>query len=897
MRIKRISLIFLSLALILTLGFVLVSCGDAACTEHVDSDSDDKCDTCGEPITPTACTEHKDENGDGKCDSCNTRMPAVAGGEFIKDGTPDFQFVVSANGISGDIRFQITQLADSINSLTSGGVEIVNDIAGNKIENEVFIGTVTSRGEEYALDGHDWGHTGWAIKVIGSKIVVVGGSDDAIGDAISALKRNVFGIKASTKTLTDLTVTAEMSDEKEPPEYTVQNINVGNTDMRDMVISYTDGVKTLQDIASNVQHMLYISTGMYLDIVKDSEVTGKAISIRKIENFGEGTTAEGSRVYVDDGNLVFETEFTDKFVNKATEFMNSYISTAKNSTVSFDENFEVKYNVRDIYYSDFGAKGDGYSDDFEAIKATHDYANKYGHTVHADGSKTYYIGVDYGNQSIKIRTDTYWHGAKFIFDDSKKKPGTSEWDTPRFVIDSENSKITYNTGNLPIASLESGASNIGFAPGYRAMVVIYDERAESKMYFRYGILADDGDVMHELVMVDADGNIDPSTPVQWDYTTVTKLEVLRVDDRPITVSGADGDGQAIVETIYFQELTETYHGYSASSFMIRRSNVTFKSVYHLVSDELLPGETSHFGASYDGFTNTSYAENVTFENLTLYRYNLASYHTNWRSYEITATLCNNITWRDSNMSNFFDVDGSVRTNGMMGTNYSKNMYFDNVHFNTFDAHRGSYNVTVENSTLVYLSITGAGKLTVRNTVFYTTRQSLITHAIWLREDYGSTFWGDVEIDGVELKYSERKYIENGKAVYTGDFPEVSLISAVWHPDHYFGYETSLPVNLTINNVKMTRIDYGIDEHGKRWEMTLSTNEHKLWLFPSVLMNLTSFDAYRDKVINSVENLNPYKPCETITITNCGDLKLILPETPQFKETVITVDGEIYNGKG
>ena len=97
---------------------------------------------------------------------------------------------------------------------------------------------------------------------------------------------------------------------------------------------------------------------------------------------------------------------------------------------------------------------------------------------------------------------------------------------------------------------------------------------------------------------------------------------------------------------------------------------------------------------------------------------------------------------------------------------------------------------------------------------------------------------------------------------------------------------------------MTRIDYGIDEHGKRWEMTLSANEHKLWLFPQVLLsNYNECDIYRDKVINSVENLNPYKPCETITITNCGDLKLILPETPQFKETVITVDGEIYNGKG
>ena len=80
----------------------------------------------------------------------------------------------------------------------------------------------------------------------------------------------------------------------------------------------------------------------------------------------------------------------------------------------------------DVYYSDFGAKGDGVTDDFFAIKACHYYANLYGSTVHADPGATYYIGnyVDDRSSavSIEIQTDTNWHGCTFIFDDSVVAP-------------------------------------------------------------------------------------------------------------------------------------------------------------------------------------------------------------------------------------------------------------------------------------------------------------------------------------------------------------------------------------------------------------------------------------------------------------------------------------------
>ena len=56
---------------------------NAPCTEHVDTDGNGKCDSCGESVEATPCT-HRDANDDGKCDSC--------GASYVDgtDITPDF---------------------------------------------------------------------------------------------------------------------------------------------------------------------------------------------------------------------------------------------------------------------------------------------------------------------------------------------------------------------------------------------------------------------------------------------------------------------------------------------------------------------------------------------------------------------------------------------------------------------------------------------------------------------------------------------------------------------------------------------------------------------------------------------------------------------------------------
>ena len=69
-----------------------------------------------------------------------------------------------------------------------------------------------------------------------------------------------------------------------------------------------------------------------------------------------------------------------------------------------------------VHYSDLGAKGDGKTDDMDAIVATHAFANKYKLSVKADSRHTYYISGK--SRSAIIKTDTDFGTANFIIDDT-----------------------------------------------------------------------------------------------------------------------------------------------------------------------------------------------------------------------------------------------------------------------------------------------------------------------------------------------------------------------------------------------------------------------------------------------------------------------------------------------
>ena len=520
-----------------------------------------------------------------------------------------------------------------------------------------------------------------------------------------------------------------------------------------------------------------------------------------------------------------------------------------------------------VFYSDFGAVGDGIANDFYAVRAAHAYANENGLSVHAERGKIYRFASGSGSDTITVMTDTYWHGARLVFDDADMRPDMPEYRTPIFTISSAHEKQLYDINTSPIKSATKGAANIGFRPGFRAMVILYND--EVRQYIRNaGQISDDGTSQHELVMVDANGNIDSATPLQWNYEKITRLELVNVEDDPITISG-DDLGQGVVETI-------SNHSPEDDKYLLRvikiaRSNTTFKNVRHVVSGE----DVSDQGAPYEGFTHVHSCENVRFENLTLQRYKV--FNTYYRSYEIRGTLANNVSWLSCNMSNFFAADGYTVHQGMMGTNYCKNLSFDNVQFNTFDCHHGCYNVAIKNSRLVYVSAIGEGALRIENCEFYVCSHGCV---VWLRSDYGSTWYGDLIMKDIAVKHSERN-------------SAIILVNSWWE-DHWFGYQAKLPANIIIDGLKVIKYEAQVDEAGKRTERLVGEGLSDVSFFHPQTSDFSGVDISRHKSDGGYAEHNPYSAPEKLILSRVDISKIIFPNTPMFKDTRVILDDEEYD---
>ncbi len=442
--------------------------------------------------------------------------------------------------------------------------------------------------------------------------------------------------------------------------------------------------------------------------------------------------------------------------------------------VKTGENGELQINVPSkdakkfkargfVRYSDFGTSGDGETDDMDAIAATHAFANQHSLPVKADKGAIFYIGGK--NRTAIIQTDTDFGNAEFIIDDTS----VENRNAPVFKV---------NSGLQPfkpegISTLKRNQEKISVT--FPATCLITVTNSNIKRYIRFGPNQNNGASQTDIFVVDKNGNIDMNAPIIWDFDQITDISALPIDEKTLTITGGR------FTTIANKAVSK--YTYYSRNIAIRRSNVVIDGLEHLIR-----GEGDH-GAPYGGFINVGDCAFVTVKNTLLTGHKAystigsAGVQVSMGTYDISVNRALNVSFVNCKQTN--DIDDS-RYWGIMGSNFSKNLLYDNCTFSRFDAHMGVANATIRNSTMGHMGINaiGTGTFLVENSTIR--GRSFIN----LRSDYGSTWQGEFIIRNCV-------FIPGGKRQTSG-----VLIGGSNSGQHDFGYTCFMPERITIENLKI-----------------------------------------------------------------------------------------------
>jgi hypothetical protein len=454
---------------------------------------------------------------------------------------------------------------------------------------------------------------------------------------------------------------------------------------------------------------------------------------------------------------------------------NVVITSEKDKTrVRTNENGELLINVSPkdllkfkanglVRYSDFGAMGDGKTDDIDAIAAAHAFANQQGLPVKADEGATYYIGGK--NRTAVIRTDTDFGKAAFIIDDSD----VQNRNTHVFLVSS--SLQTFKPEG--ISSLKRNQEKINVSlPGTCLLTVT---NSNVKRYIRFGANQNNGSSQTDIFIADKDGKVDKNAPIIWDFEQITAITALPIDETTLTITG--GRFTTIANR------AESKYNYYGRGIAIRRSNVLVTGLEHRITGE---GDN---GAPYGGFLNIGDCAYVTVRNTILTGHKVyqtigsAGVTVSMGTYDLSLNKALNVSFVNCSQTN--DINDSKYW-GILGSNYCKNLVYDSCTLSRFDAHMGVANATIRNSTLGHQGINaiGSGTFTVENCTIY--GRNLIN----LRSDYGSTWQGEFLIRNCI-------FVPAG-----GRSTSANLIGGSYSGQHDFGYTCYMPERIIIENLRI-----------------------------------------------------------------------------------------------
>ncbi len=825
---------------------------------------------------------------------------------LIRKNIAQFKVVI-ASGAGSEGRRAANELVELLRD--DLGVEISDAVEDKKAEDvsdcEIIIGTgCKNRPDACNVSAEYLGPEGYVFKVVGTRIVIAGGTGTLTRSAVNKFVEEELGVTDATTSLRNVAVNKSLKVEV-LTKYEIDSLKIGSNDLSKFVLACDMNDHTVYpSLISSVQNTLKLYTGDRLSIVdlKDCSASQRKIVIRSlpfdVHKDGNRTYKHGFYTYVKNGDLYIECEYKNVFEECLDEFISTYV-TSKKGNVTIPANLNKSKHVSTVSYCTYGgAKGDGKTNDFLAMLKTHEFANSGGQKVVADEGKTFYVSTTYRTVDgvskaveIPVMTDCDFgvqvHSAGDIDVCSKIESDDPKLyrDTPNFIIDDTSPEIYPISGyaifkfcrdnsmkGISVAKFEEaglltevitegegedavqrstfvmpdgssvvrkGQTKIEWLAPYvteKSMVIFYN--SEHRDYIRYGANQNSGAVRRDFVILDENGNVDPTTPVIFEFERISGVNVVPINDNPITINGgyfetiANKTHDSIEHTLNGEPVTYTdhrnvYHEYRRG-FKIERSNVTFTNVRHKMrkgseasagyykdpSDNKWKYSTKNGGYPYYGFLFFNTASNVDVIDCDLtghiVYYEDKSEFTNdtgtasagvpMGTYDFVIEYSNDIVFNGVEMRGTDIADSSYW--GIMSSNGSKNLEFSNCKISRIDAHRGFWNMKIDNTVIGHtLNIVGGGTLEITNTQRRTGASFMS-----LRGDYGATFEGNMILKNCLLDAIKSFRSQEG-GVRDDDKRETTgyIINSGFKSDtaNYlnwkFGYTCYMPENVTIEN--------------------------------------------------------------------------------------------------
>ena len=657
------------------------------------------------------------------------------------DGTTVFN-VVRGENCSPEVTAAASALVMQIKSIYSKYIGFTDDWERNpnRSDYEILVGkTVRETADTFIPDREMLGNGGYVIKMCGTKLFVAGGDDEGTVAAVDKLvsmmeKGKEFALPADFELYGC-------------PSAFLSDLRIGGTSVSTMSIEKPSDPLALAG-AEVLRREIFLASGILPGF---SDGGGIRVECIPGESTSVSLTADGGAVVLSGSR---RTGICRAVRDLFADIKDGKIPAAEG--VCDIARWEKDYG-KFVTYEDFGALGNGATDDTPAIVAAHNKANAEGLPVLAREDAVYYIGGS-KNPAV-IMTDTDWSTASFIIDDRD----VESYQTDVFLVRSQ-----YSTEKIDLSPLKAGQANVGYAPGYPALVTLYDSNV--KQYIRQGANQDSGAAKTDVILVSADGTVDPSTPILWDFDTVTAAYAKRADDTPITIRGG-------LITTYANAGTAS--AYYARGIDITRSNVTVDGLRHFVEKEGADGQPYSGMLNFSSCSGCVIRDCVMTGHKTYKKIGSAGTSVSMGTYDILVTSC--ASFRAENCSQTNDINDSTYW-GVFASNYAKNIVFDGCVFSRFDAHKGVCNVTLRGCTLGHqgINLIGHGQALIENCTVYS------SYFVNLRSDYGSTWDGDLTIRNCRFL---------PKAGAGGD---VVIINGSNDGTHDFGYVCTLPKHILID---------------------------------------------------------------------------------------------------